>query len=111
MSTELSIAGDQTVTFSLSATDDVGNIITDGLTGLTGITWGESSEGAIVTVVAAADGLSAQITAVGPVGVATVAVGALLPDGVTSVGGSCSVSVTAGVVSQFDLVPGAPAHK
>jgi hypothetical protein len=110
MATELSLAGDQSVPLSLSATDDIGNPIVDGLSGLTGIAWSEDSGGAILALTPAADGLSAQITAVGPPGITTVSVSAVRPDGSTIVG-SCTITVTAGAVAALDIVPGEAVHK
>ena len=111
MASEFSITGDQTVLLTADATDDVGNVIADGLAGATGFGWSESSGGTVVTLVPAEDGLSAQVTAVGPAGVSTVTVSATLADGVTVVSGSSDGTVTAGAVAAIGVVVGTPGPK
>ena len=75
-------------------------------------TW-ESSDPSVVAVTAAEDGLSANVVAQGPVGVAVVTVraDADLGDGVSPLEGSFNVSVEGGVAANLGFELGTPTEK
>lgn len=110
MPTELAITGDETVPFTLQATDDVGNAIADGLAGISGITWSEDSSGTLVTLAPADPPTSCQITAVGPAGTATVTVTGTLADG-TILTDTAVVTIGVGAAAELVIVAGEVVHK
>jgi hypothetical protein len=105
--TAFTLLDDQLVTFSVSETDDAGNPVTDLLSAPA---WAESSGGAILAIAPSADGSTAVVTAVGPLGDATVTYTATLASG-TPVTGSVAVTVAASAAAGVTLVPDAPSHK
>lgn len=76
------------------------------------VVW-SSSDPTILAVEAAADGLSAVATAVGPLGDAqlNVVADAQIGEGVTEISGTLAVKVTASQAVAVNLVPGTPEPK
>jgi hypothetical protein len=72
-------------------------------------TWG-TSDASILTVTPAADGMSAEALAVGPVGTAQVNVSADadLGTGITTITGTLDVQVTASQATALDITAGTP---
>ena len=95
-----SMNADQEVPVTLTFVDKYNNPVT----APTGVPVWSVDQSTILTVNAAADGLSATCVAVGPVGTATVTV---TLDGVT---GSEVFDVTPGAVTSITLVPGTAAN-
>jgi hypothetical protein len=98
MALELDMTDVQSDTFTVSALDSKGFAVPDGP-----YTWAESSAGAVITIVPAADGSSVVATAVAP-GSATLTV--TDPGGLT---GSELVVVTPGPVASIGIEAGTPA--
>ncbi len=72
-----------------------------------------TSNSEVLTVETAADGLSAVVTAVGPLGTATISVSADadLGEGSTPLSGSIDIEVQGGAAVTLDLQPGTPEDK
>ncbi len=72
-----------------------------------------SSDPSLLDVVAAPDGLSAVMTAVGPLGVAQVQVmaDADLGTGITQIGGILDVEIVASEAVSATVTPGTPEHR
>lgn len=72
-----------------------------------------TSNSEVIALAPADDGLSCVISAVGPLGTATVSVtaDADLGDGVTSISGSVDVTVIAGAAVTVDVTPGTPTEQ
>jgi hypothetical protein len=102
------ITSDQLVPVSVVFEDDHGNPAS-----VDGVPVWTSSDITILTVVAAADGMSCVVTAVGPDGSATVAMTAnanMDPTGVAiPVAGSLAITVVSGAAAQALVTPGTPA--
>jgi hypothetical protein len=99
------ITADQEVPVSVEFVDDHGNpAVVDGIP-----TW-ESSDTAVLTVVAAADGMSAVISAVGPDGQAQISLhaDADMGAGTTEVIGLLDIEVVAGDAVSATLTAGTP---
>ena len=73
------------------------------------VTW-TSSNPAVATVTPAADGMSADISAVGPLGAAQIALSVAV-DATTTLTGTLDVAVTAGAAATIQIVPGTPVAK
>lgn len=95
----------QQVTGSASPVDAKGNPVTT--TFPTPPSW-SSSDTTILTVAAAADGLSAVVTAVGKLGTAAVSVSGTPTGAAAPITGSADVQVTAATAASFSLTFGAP---
>lgn len=99
------LTADQEVPVAVSFTDDHGNpAVVDGVP-----VWA-SSDDTILSVVAAADGMSAVVAAVGPDGAGQVSVSADadMGAGTTSVIGLLDIEVVAGEAVSAVLTPGTP---
>jgi len=100
----LSLNAGESDILSLGATDASGRTVPNGLAGAT-IAWAESSDGSVLTLVAATDDLSATVTGVAS-GHATVSVAATLSDG-TSLNANLEVEV-ADVVTGLVIIANTP---
>jgi hypothetical protein len=91
---------------SLSATDAAGNPTT---LPAGSVTWG-ASDPTILAVTPAADGMSADVAAQGPLGTAQVTVAVAL-DANTTLTGTLDVTVVASAAASIQIVPGTPQNK
>ena len=75
-------------------------------------TW-TSSDPAMLSVTPSADGMSAEVSAVGPLGTATVTVtaDADLTEGRAELTGTLDVTIVAGTASQITMTPGTPTEQ
>jgi hypothetical protein len=73
------------------------------------VTW-TSSNDTVVTVTPSADGMSADVSAVGPLGTAQIGVSVAV-DASTTLTGSLDVTVSAGSAATIQIVPGTPVAK
>lgn len=97
----------QKVSLSIAPVDAAGNPAP-----VETVAWTSSDE-KVLTVVAAADGLSAVATAVGPLGTAqvTVSADAQIGDGVTTITGVLDVNVVASQATALGITAGAAEPK
>ena len=104
----LTITDDQKVSVSISFVDDHGNPATVEA----GIVpaWTVSDE-TLATVTAAADGMSADIATVGPLGTAQVTVTSPVTAGGPALTGTLDLSIVAGAAAVINVVAGAPVAK
>ena len=104
----MNISDSQQVGLSIQPVDKRGNPAS-----LDGVPVWLSSNSEVVSVVAAADGLSAVATAVGPLGTATVSVtaDADLGAGVTEIAGTLDITVTAGAATTVKITAGDPTEQ
>lgn len=104
----LVLTDSQEVTLTVTPVDKKGNpAVVDGVP-----TWGTSDD-TVLTVAAAADGLTALVTATGKLGDAQINVSADadLGSGVTSLTGTLDVSVVAGQAATLGVTAGVPAEQ
>jgi hypothetical protein len=73
------------------------------------VTW-TASDPTILVVTPAADGMSADVAAQGPLGTAQVTVAVALDDG-TTLTGALDVTVVASAAATIQIVPGTPTNK
>jgi hypothetical protein len=91
---------------TLSAADAAGNPVPLP----TGSVAWATSDPTILTVTPSADGMSAELGAVGPLGTAQVTV-AVAVDPSTTLTGSLDVTVVASAAATIQIIPGTPANK
>lgn len=109
MATTLTLTDIQEVVLSIAPKDEEGNPAP-----LDGVPTWSSSDAAIVTVTAAADGLSATAATVGPLGTATVTVtaqGDLTGGGTDTLTDTVTIDVTGSKASALNVTPGTPSQR
>ena len=106
--TQMNMTDSQQVGLSIQPVDKKGNPAA-----VDGVPEWASSNSEVVTVEAAADGLSAVAKAVGPLGTATVSVkaDADLGAGVTEIAGSLEITITAGGATSVTITAGTPSEQ
>ena len=103
----LSLTDIQHCSLTLVADDGAGNPTT--LPAGT-VTWA-SSNTSIAAVTPAADGMSADVAAVGPLGTAQISVSVVVDPAQPPLTGTLDVSVGASAAATIQIVPGTPAAK
>lgn len=97
---------DQHVELTIAAVDDAGNPTT-----LTSVpTWAVSDD-TVLTVTPSADGMSADLVAVGKLGSSQVSVSAVIDADHPPISGTLDVNVVASGAVSITITPGTPAHK
>jgi hypothetical protein len=94
------MTADQSVPVTVEFVDDHGNPV---VAGSATPVWA-SSDATILTVVPSADGMSADVSAVGPDGGAQLSV----TDTVSGIGGVLSFTIVSGIAASAVITPGAP---
>ncbi len=92
---------------SISAVDAAGNPTT---LPAGSVTW-SSSDPKVATVTPAADGMTADVAAVGPLGNAQVVVSVLVDPAKPALTGTLDVTVVASAAATIQITAGAPANK
>jgi hypothetical protein len=102
----LVLTDEQKCSLAIAAVDAAGNPAV-----LAAVPVWASSNPTVLSVVAAADGMSAEITAAGPLGASQVSVSADPGGGAAPITGTLDVTVTASAAVAFTITPGAPTAK